>query len=63
MCHDFRTRLTLNWRFELTDTKKKNNKFYRIRTGDLRRVKAGDSGPFEAFLRGEITTRKASAPF
>jgi len=49
------------------------NWFDRIRTGDLRHVKAGDLALFAAFsdffalssaalLEGETTTRKASAP-
>jgi hypothetical protein len=31
--------------------------------GDLRHVKTEDSGLYEAFSAGDITTRKASAPF
>jgi hypothetical protein len=34
----------------------------RIRTGDLRHVKTGDSGLSEVFSAGETTTRKANAP-
>ena len=41
---------------------KKNDGLGRIRTGDLRHVKAGDLGLCDAFPVGEITTRKASAP-
>jgi hypothetical protein len=40
----------------------KTNGLGRIRTGDLRRVKAEDFRSSEAFFAGEMTTRKANAP-
>jgi hypothetical protein len=41
---------------------KKNDGLGRIRTGDLRHIKAGDLGVFEAFSMGDITVRKANDP-
>jgi len=40
----------------------KNDGLGRIRTGDLRRVKAEDFRFSKAFSLGDTTTRKASAP-
>ena len=42
--------------------KSKTNGLGRIRTGDLRHVKAEDLGVFEAFSVGDITVRKANDP-
>jgi hypothetical protein len=41
---------------------KKNDGISLIQTGDLRHVKAGNSGLSDVFFRGEITTRNANAP-
>ena len=40
----------------------KNNGLGRIRTGDLRGVKATDSGLLGEFFRGAVITRNAKAP-